>query len=90
MKGSIVTKYIGATNTKPGRIKAVSSSGTTITVSWDHDLDCSANHWKAAEALATKISEDHEYGWTYRVTEGLLLADCVGWAYAFVLEGEPK
>ena len=55
MYGSlIVTKYFGPTNHKPSRIKATTSSGLTHWQSWDHSLDVSLNHARAAKRCFEK------------------------------------
>ena len=53
---AIITKYIGLTNTKPGRIKAASGSGCHITISYDHALDTFEAHREAAIALCNKLN----------------------------------
>jgi hypothetical protein len=53
---AIVTKYLGATNFRGSRVKAMASAGS-ITLSWDHSLNSENNHTAAARALAVK------YGW---------------------------
>ena len=55
---AIKTKYIGPTNTKPGRIKATCDGGT-ITLLWDFDLCSGGNHASAATTLQSKM------GWDY-------------------------
>jgi hypothetical protein len=61
---SIFTKYSGATNYRGSRIKATSSSGHSVTVSWDHGLGVDDNHDRAALALAKKL------GWHGRMYRG--------------------
>jgi hypothetical protein len=56
MRQSISTRYISPTNTRGSRVKARSSSGLSITLSWDDTLDSPANHTSAARALAAKLS----------------------------------
>lgn len=64
---SIITKYLGATNYKPGRVKARQSGGpATVTLSYDHALDADDNHKAAAGALALKL------GWSGAFIEGSL------------------
>lgn len=47
---AIVTKYLGPTNHRPGRISA--RCGTDkLTVSWDYNLSVVDNHTAAARAL---------------------------------------
>ena len=64
MRQSISTKYLGATNYRGSRVKASSSSGLSITLSWDDALDTDANHATAAQALAGKL------GWSGRWIAG--------------------
>jgi hypothetical protein len=51
----IVTKYIGPTNYRGSRIKAIhkrdSETSWSKTLSWDHKLDAQGNHRAAAQAL---------------------------------------
>lgn len=51
---AIETKYLGPTNTRPGRIKAKAWAGS-ITVEWDHSLSVEKNHESAASALRQKL-----------------------------------
>lgn len=64
---AITTKYLGATNTLPSRIKASCPQGF-IVLSWDHEFSTEENHAFAAMALVRKlgwvpknpISGDHQ------------------------------
>lgn len=48
----IQTHYIGQTETKPSRVKAVNvNTGNSAIVSWDHGLDIISNHLAAATKL---------------------------------------
>lgn len=60
---AIITKYIGATNFKPSRVKASCERGS-ITISYDHQFDMEKAHIQAADALVAKfVAEDKErYG----------------------------
>ena len=52
----IKTKYLGPTNFRGSRVKAVTSyGGTSVTMSWDHALDAFDNHKAAAMALIEKL-----------------------------------
>ena len=51
---AIKTRYLGATNTKGGRIKAIAWAGS-VTVPYDHALNADANHKAAADALIAKM-----------------------------------
>ena len=55
---TISTKYLGPTNTKGPRVKAMTSSGhrgSTYTVEWDDSLDVEGNHADAAQKLLDKL-----------------------------------
>lgn len=68
---AIVTKYLGATNTKPSRIKATASAGS-VTISYSYDHDTEGCHRQAAQALCDK------FGWKGSfVTGGLPNGDYV-------------
>lgn len=58
MRQSIQTRYMGPTNYRGSRVKARSSSGLSLTVSWNDALDTDANHATAAQALARKLKWD--------------------------------
>ena len=58
---AILTKYIPATNTKPSRIKAYTSDGNQLTVSYgsctrDGNSDTAFMHMHAAEKLQQKMN----------------------------------
>lgn len=57
---AIMTKYLGPTNFRPGRIKAWAKSGGTlsVTIPYPHELSLSEAHASAALALMAKM------GWT--------------------------
>ena len=57
---AIVTKYLGPTNTKGGRVKAQAEAGS-ITLHWDPALNPNANHWLAMKALAEKLGWHGEW-----------------------------
>lgn len=52
---TITTKYLGATNTKQARVRATSTSGISIIVKWNWELDTEDNHNEAAIALCNKL-----------------------------------
>lgn len=54
---AILTKYLGATDTKDSRIKAWCDAGS-ITIPYPHELSCPDTHAAAAMALVRKL------GWT--------------------------
>lgn len=69
MRQYIVTKYLGPTNTRGSRVKAVASGSAPdhkmeITVGWNHRHGCDENHRLAAMALAKKL------GWAGRWIAG--------------------
>lgn len=51
---AILTKYIGPTNHRPGRIKAWCDSGS-LTIEWDHSMSVAANHGRVASELAKRL-----------------------------------
>lgn len=61
---AIVTKYYGATNTKPSKIVAKSASGLKVSVSYEHEYNADENHRRAAQALCDK------YKWTNALLGG--------------------
>ena len=54
MMQAIHTKYISPSNTRGARIKAYTSDGRSVTVSYDHALDSEKAHFQAAQAFAEK------------------------------------
>jgi len=61
---TITTKYLGPTNSRGSRVKAVTRNGygdrrgISATVSWDHALNSAENHAEAVRVLADRL------GWT--------------------------
>tara|TARA_A100001515_G_scaffold44484_1_gene34970 strand:+ start:219 stop:524 length:306 start_codon:yes stop_codon:yes gene_type:complete len=55
---TIATKYLGPTDTKGARIKAVASGGETKTVDWNYAEDTNHNHASAALELAGQLRLD--------------------------------
>ena len=83
---AIFTKFIGPTNFRGSRVKAVADGGT-ITIGWDHALNPEANYRTAAEALRAKL------GW-HREFYGDLVSGGApqgsGWADVFIMLGRPE
>ena len=75
---AIRTKYLGPTNTRPSRIKAIAEAGY-VTVSLDHSLNSDENHAVAAIKLMEK------FGW-----EGELVGGSIGSDYVWVFSNGPK
>lgn len=71
---AIETHYLGPTNTKGSRYKAVAGTNQ-ITVSAEYSLTCEANHRRAAEALCNKLN------WS-----GGLIAGSTNKGYVFVFK----
>lgn len=71
---AIETRYLGATNTKGGRIKATAWAGSVI-VPYDHALDVQDNHRAAQLALR------HKLGWQGKFAQG---GNVKGDGYVFV------
>jgi hypothetical protein len=55
----VFTRWLGPTNNRGSRIKAVTGSGHTLTVPWDYSQGTSENHRSAAIALVQRL------GWQY-------------------------
>ncbi len=70
---AIQTKFLGPTNHRGARIKAVSDAGS-LTLSWDYELGVQENHHTAAFALAERM------GWPTDLIGGTL----PGSGYVFV------
>ena len=78
MPQAIITKYLGPTDTKGGRIKASCYSGS-VTIDYPHHLSGDAKHLAAAEALCKKLD------WTGTLIGGSL-PDESGYAFVFADE----
>lgn len=76
---AITTKYIGPTNSRGSRFKAVVEDGRSITVPYDHSLNSQDNHAQAALALARKLE------WS-----GELIAGGTKDGYVFVFANSDK
>ncbi len=71
---AIQTTYLGATNTRPSRIKASDCDGNSVTISYPHGLSDEAAFRKAADALCLKM------GWKGPLVGGGLKN---GWVFCF-------
>lgn len=83
MRQAIVTKYLGPTNFRGSRVKAVCDA-ETITISWDDALNPEDNHRVAANQLANSL------GWIGPTMPGWRLIgggmpQATPYAYCFVL-----
>lgn len=56
MTQSITTKYLAPTNQKGGRIKATTTSGISITISWNHAQSIDENHESAMRELCKDLN----------------------------------
>ena len=58
---TITTKYLGPTNSRGSRVKAIARNswgelrGASVTISWDHSLNSAENHAEAVRALADSL-----------------------------------
>lgn len=52
---TITTKYMGPTNHRGSRVKARSTMGAYVVLSWDYALGTDANHDRAACELASQL-----------------------------------
>jgi hypothetical protein len=72
----IHTKYLPPTDNKGGRVKAKASSASgSLTIAYDHFLDCEQAHAKAAMLLATKLD------WRGKYAAG---GNDTGYVFAFI------
>jgi hypothetical protein len=62
---AITTKFIGPSNVRGSRVKAVAAAGYVV-LNWDPAMNSDDNHTAAAKALATK------FNWTGRWYGGSL------------------
>jgi hypothetical protein len=53
---AIVTRYLGPTNCRGGRIKAKTASGISVTLGYDSALSITANHAAACKALVDRLN----------------------------------
>ncbi len=63
---AIQTKYLGPTNFRGSRVKAMAQSGS-VTVGWNDAYDTDDNHRNAALTLAKRLGWDH-WTWNYMET----------------------
>ena len=73
MANAIITKYVGATDTKPSKFVASDANGNKVSTSYDYSLTAEANHYKAACELRDKM------GW-----KGELIGGSIKGGYALV------
>lgn len=52
---AILTRYLGPTDTRGSRVKAMAGGLSSVTVAWDHALNADDNHAAAAATLAEKL-----------------------------------
>jgi hypothetical protein len=55
---AIQTKFLPVTNSRGSRIKAWTSTGFSVTISYPHEESFELSHFKAVEALVTKYQLD--------------------------------
>lgn len=76
MRQAIITKYLGPTHCRGGRIKA-KCDAKAIIIPWDHSLSVEDNHRLAAKTLAAEL------GWVAGWIGGCLPSDSP-YNYCFV------
>lgn len=92
---AIKTKYLGATNTRGSRVKAICEADE-ITIPWDYELSTEANHDSARKALQLKLAKNGEKQFGYNFLADPWMRPMVGGAlpnnegYAFVFIGDWK
>lgn len=52
---AILVKYLGPTNSRGSRLKAIEPDGKSVTIPYPHDLNHDEGYRKAAEALMEKM-----------------------------------
>lgn len=72
---AITTYFIPCTNFHGSRIKAKSSSGLSVTLSWEHETDIEDNHERAVRALCAKL------GWKGTLSQGALKDGARVWVF---------
>ena len=77
MRQAIVTKFLGPTNSRGSRVKAVCEAGQ-VALAWDDALDMTENHEAAAKALCDRL------GWEWEHFKGGGLPRCNSHAYCYV------
>lgn len=55
MSQTIITYYLSPTNHRGSRIKAVTASGISVVLPWDHSCDIDTNHFMAFSSLCSKM-----------------------------------
>lgn len=83
MSQTVITKYIGPTNSRPSRVKATCWR-KSVTVSWDDHLGSEENHKEACAELIKALEADSDYNWAI-VAHGSLPDDS---GRAFIIEVE--
>ena len=58
---TITTKFLQPTNSTGARIKATSSSGISMTRSYEHGMSTEENHEEVAMALAERLEWDYDF-----------------------------
>jgi len=58
---TITTKFLQPTNHTGARIKATSSSGISMTRSYEHGMSTEQNHEEVAMALAERLRWDYDF-----------------------------
>lgn len=81
MAQTIITKYLGPTNTRGSRIKATCWNGT-VTVSYDCGLESNDNHKNAANALIDHLESKADVNW--KIIASGATPDDTG--YAFIIQ----
>jgi hypothetical protein len=58
---TITTKFLQPTNSTGARIKATSSSGISMTRTYEHGMSTEENHEEVAMALAERLEWDYDF-----------------------------
>jgi hypothetical protein len=84
----IQTKYIGPTNLKGSRVKAIDDKGNSATLEYRSEFDPEKNHLAAARALLQKIETKHALN--DRETSEMTITSIGSWGSGYIFGAERK
>lgn len=84
----IQTKYLGPTNFKGSRVKAVDDKGNSAISEYRSELSSEENHRHAAKVLLDKIETKHKLN--EREHSEMVLTACGSWQSGYMFSAERK
>jgi hypothetical protein len=84
----IQTKYIGPTNFKGSRVKAIDDDKNSVIIEWQSELNSDQNHLRAARALLQKI--ETKYALNDRETSEMIITGIGSWNGGYMFTAERK